>query len=581
VGRRAESRWYQMTTQPSVSGLSHTARPPQGLARLRLERRGLERAAILGIVTLQFVVLLAYLSMPIATRAIDRADPWTYYFWAQRIVDGQVPYRDFRVEYPPLALVPMMLPYLSAVGASLNGDTYEWLLRLENALFSSVVALALVRGASHWRPVRRAIPLLGVYALGVTLIAPLLLQRFDIFPALLTLLALLCVLAGRPGWAGLWTGLAIATKLYPVMLLPIFGAYYSVGRQSRPLGRLLLGSAGALTLSLLPVLLVAPGGWLSFLQYHKVRGLQIESLPAGVILLGQLAGLTTVGVRREFGAVHLASPLASLAVGLQPIVFTLAFAALLVVCVSRFQDERFKNGAIGHQTLVDCLVAALLVFIATNKVFSPQFMLWVLPFAPLLRPRHAATLLAAVFLTVLIYPFNYQGLLDLQVLPVLLLNLRNILVVVLILWLLSARVPALTGFAFPRSLRKGFPAVRQRLAAHLPFLVGVGITAILVGLPLFELKAMSGHDAWFHLPRTVELYQALTAGQLFPRWAPDLGSGYGEPLFNYYPPLFYYVAACLHAVGFGFVASENLACFVLVLVAGVAMYCLSGEVFGG
>jgi hypothetical protein len=144
-----------------------------------------------------------------------------------------------------------------------------------------------------------------------------------------------------------------------------------------------------------------------------------------------------------------------------------------------------------------------------------------------------------------------------------------------------ARPPTLAGQwawqvgAWLRSL-----SAHRGLGAHLPFLGGVGLLALLSGLPLFQFKLMSGHDALEYLPRNVEFYQMLLSGQPIPRWASDLSGGYGEPFFNFNPPLFYYLSAMLHNVGFSFIAAENLACFALLLLAGVGMYLLASKFFG-
>ena len=88
------------------------------------------------------------------------------------------------------------------------------------------------------------------------------------------------------------------------------------------------------------------------------------------------------------------------------------------------------------------MFAALLAFIVTNKVFSPQYMAWLLPFAPLLRPRQMMMFLAILVMTVIIFPFTYNQLIALQKLPVILLNLRNLLSVLLLAWVVIDRAPA-------------------------------------------------------------------------------------------------------------------------------------------
>jgi len=120
----------------------------------------------------------------------------------------------------------------------------------------------------------------------------------------------------------------------------------------------------------------------------------------------------------------------------------------------------------------------------------------------------------------------------------------------------------------------------EQLRIHLPLLGVLFCFILIAGLPLFQFKIMSGHDALEYLPRVVEFFEGLKNGQLLPRWAPDLSGGYGQPIFIFNPPMFYYLSSLFHALGYGFIASENLACFALLCLAGLGMYLLAGEFFG-
>ncbi len=122
--------------------------------------------------------------------------------------------------------------------------------------------------------------------------------------------------------------------------------------------------------------------------------------------------------------------------------------------------------------------------------------------------------------------------------------------------------------------------VRLWLADDVRFVAAVAILSLLAGLPLLQLKEMSGHDSTAYLPRFVEFYEGLKGGAIVPRWAPDLGAGYGEPTFNFNPPLLYYIGSFFHALGFTFIASEDLTALVLLFVAGAGMYLLASELFG-
>ncbi|MEP7359926.1 MAG: 6-pyruvoyl-tetrahydropterin synthase-related protein, partial [Anaerolineales bacterium] len=56
-------------------------------------------------------------------------------------------------------------------------------------------------------------------------------------------------------------------------------------------------------------------------------------------------------------------------------------------------------------------------------------------------------------------------------------------------------------------------------------------------------------DGLNHFYRLVEFEHLLRQGIWFPRWAADLGYGYGYPLFNFYPSLTYYLGALFHSLG--------------------------------
>lgn len=123
------------------------------------------------------------------------------------------------------------------------------------------------------------------------------------------------------------------------------------------------------------------------------------------------------------------------------------------------------------------------------------------------------------------------------------------------------------------------PLAPSRWMSHLP-----PFFALIAGLTPAVQPLLSGRiprfDAVFHLYRLAQLERALRHGLLFPRWFPDLGLGYGFPLFNYYAPLSYYLALPLRLLGFSFEATL-LGGFVLghaALVLGA--YSWTRDVFG-
>lgn len=398
---------------------------------------------------LVLVALSAALLMIVALATLPVVGQWhagdllLYFNDSHRLMAGQLPYRDFAIEYPPLALVPFALPRLIVLGSQLQFSDYVALFLLENVYFSVLIALVVMALSDQ----RTTLPTLMSYMVLVAIGAPLLPWRYDLFPALLTALALLFVARARPLGAGVWLGLGVAAKLYPVVLLPIFGLFYLAQRDWRALARLVAGSVAGALAPTLPFLLAAPRDLAGFLSYHQLRGLQLESLPAGAIALAHVLGLTAAKLEFNYGALHMVSPAAGTALKWLPLAFLALFALVCMAAWWRLCEQPIAPAGLRPtSTTVETLAAyaaiALLTFIVTNKVFSPQYLIWLLPFAPLLRRRHALLMMLIGALTTLLFPFDYADLIEMRRLPVLLLNLRNALVLVLLGWLLLAYAPA-------------------------------------------------------------------------------------------------------------------------------------------
>lgn len=99
-------------------------------------------------------------------------------------------------------------------------------------------------------------------------------------------------------------------------------------------------------------------------------------------------------------------------------------------------------------------------------------------------------------------------------------------------------------------------------------------------LPYAGSAQPNGHDALEYLPRVVEFHENIRHGIFLPRWAPDLSSGQGQPLFLFNPPLFYYLCELFHLAGLSFVASMNAACIALILAAAASMFLFARWYFG-
>jgi hypothetical protein len=364
-----------------------------------------------------------------------------YHGYSLNLIQGQMPYRDFWFAYPPLALLPIVLPHLIKPGDSVNLAEYAWLFLCENAVISVLLGLTVVRIASYFQSWRRCLEVLVVYIVLSIIIAPILLGRYDLFPTLLTAIAVAAASGGHPTQAGVWLGLGFAAKLYPIILLPIVAIYYWVNGSYRSLFKVFLGVSVAVSLTVLPFLAFGTER-LPFLHELQLRGVQIESIPAGIILLGHSLGFTTITLVDNFGATHIASSIADTVLKWLPTLSFLAFAGVVIACLNCFRNEFKQFGAATNESLLAFLTSALLVLIVAGKVLSPQYFGWLLPFAPFLKLRQIGLLVVIFALTIVIYPFSYNSLLALQTPPILLLNARNFLTIVLLVWIVAERLSA-------------------------------------------------------------------------------------------------------------------------------------------
>lgn len=91
-------------------------------------------------------------------------------------------------------------------------------------------------------------------------------------------------------------------------------------------------------------------------------------------------------------------------------------------------------------------------------------------------------------------------------------------------------------------------------------------------------------DGLIHFYRLVQFDHLLSQGIWFPRWATDMGYGYGYPLFNYTPPLVYYGGSLFHALGLSYAHSLIAMYGVGLALAGSGAYLLArhwGGMTGG
>src|SRR5688572_29184038 len=194
------------------------------------------------------------------------------------MTSGEVPYRDFAVEYPPAALPIFALPSLAA--ATDYRTVFEIVMWICAAAAVAFVALGLAAVAAG---PGRTVATVAFVALAPLALGSVVLTRYDFWPAALTAAALAALVAGRERIGLGVLALAVAAKIYPVVLLPL--ALVLLWRREGMRAALIgLGVfAAVLAFVVVPFAAVAPGGLVDSVETQLDRPLQIESLGSALL----------------------------------------------------------------------------------------------------------------------------------------------------------------------------------------------------------------------------------------------------------------------------------------------------------
>lgn len=110
-------------------------------------------------------------------------------------------------------------------------------------------------------------------------------------------------------------------------------------------------------------------------------------------------------------------------------------------------------------------------------------------------------------------------------------------------------------------------------------LVLVVVFGILAGKGLIGKGYFRMHDD-LQMMRQLEMEKCFLDMQIPCRWVPDMGYGFGFPLFNFYPPLPYLIGEGIRLFGFAFTATAKMLFVIAFVASGVTMYFLAEEFFG-
>jgi hypothetical protein len=188
---------------------------------------------VLVVVAVQLVMVLV---LTLATLTVGSEDTDVYFHYIAMALRGEVPYRDFSLEYPPLALMLFVVPAL--IGRSLQG--FKLAFAVEMLLFNAVTVWLVASWVAERQGSERVWSRLAWYTVFLMVLSRLVVCRFDAAPMLLGFAAATWWFSGRSRLGGVAAALGALLKVYPALIAAVAAAW-DLAQPRRDRGRGLIG----------------------------------------------------------------------------------------------------------------------------------------------------------------------------------------------------------------------------------------------------------------------------------------------------------------------------------------------------
>jgi len=293
-------------------------------------------------------------------------------------------------EYPILTLIPFTLVLFAPQ------HWYQVAFALLMILLAAAMYIALLRFKSRKTAIVGAILLvIGGWATVA--------GRFDLIPSLLTLATLILAERKRWNWAFVALALAFLIKFYPAtLLIPLLFAQQLDSHQKwlswrrwQPLATFI----GVCIVVMAVSFLLNVEGTIAPLSYFQTRPIQVESFGSSLIWLSTFVKYHPMTYMFTYGSLNVSHVYSSLIARGETV---LTIVGLLYTYWLQWR----KKIDLSTSTLL-----TLLIVMVTGKVFSPQYLIWVVPLVAYVGGsdiRWFITWVAICGLTTFIYPFIYN-----------------------------------------------------------------------------------------------------------------------------------------------------------------------------
>ena len=356
--------------------------------------------------------------------AISFGDLSLYDYWAYQVDNGTGVY-GLVTEwvYPALAFVPIW------IAGALNLVSYEvsWLAVV--FVLNTAAVLLLVRRESNGG-VFTGTKASWAFLSALLFLGPVAVSRIDSVSAALAILGLVAINRNTTGIAAALFTIAGWIKIWPVALFVAMIAVFKKRLQA-------ITVATIISASIIGIGLLAGGTKVfGFVLQQQERGIQIESVMATPWMWLAKFGSASIFFDDSILTNQVSGPLVQELAAISNYLLFIALAITVLLAIRAVRAGRNRT-----QVFALAALTGVLDLIVFNKVGSPQFMIWLavplvaLVFFGINKSKVALAMGSAILLlTQLVYPVFYIELLGLEIMPLVLLTVRNLLLVALLIW---------------------------------------------------------------------------------------------------------------------------------------------------
>lgn len=315
------------------------------------------------------VVVCAYV-----LKFTDAEDYWgdlyNYYRNTSDVIDGNTIYSESRFEYPPLAMLFMLIPRVLTPDEHSFFYAYAVLVYI----FLAIGIFFIIKIAKeHDCLLSSCLLLLMTLAAGSYFV----ITRNDVFPTVFSIIAIYLYLKKKYVPAFVFIGIASMIKLYPaIFLLPMLIPFLAKKDWKNVLVGILAAGLTVLIIEL-PFMIIDASTAFDYLEYHSDRGIQIESVVASIFETYAVLFSSDIAVTYNYGSDNLTGVAPEWLGHYMNMILAAAMLLFFLVMLYRASKSKFTEEEMNGIVSVSC-VAILMIFVLFSKVYSAQYVIWIM-----------------------------------------------------------------------------------------------------------------------------------------------------------------------------------------------------------